>query len=99
MISKDQIQHIAKLAKLDLSKSEEENLAKDLDSILDYVEKMKEADVTKIEPTSHCIGLTNVFRSDGIEVCDPTTIKIIKDDFLQTKGEYLKVKSVFNNGD
>ena len=60
---------------------------------------MKEADITGIEPTSHCIGLENVFRNDSIEVCDPETVKIIKDDFSQTKGEYLKVKSVFNNGD
>lgn len=99
MIPKEQIKHIAKLAKLDLDENQEADLTKDLDSILDYVQKTKEADIADVKATTHSIDLKNIFREDSVEVCEPSIVEIIKEDFPQKKGEYLKVKSVFNNGD
>jgi len=53
MISKDDVQHIAKLARIQLTKKEEEQFQKDLSSILDYFDTLKKCDVSKVEPTFH----------------------------------------------
>ena len=53
MLSKEETQHIAKLARLGLSESEIEKYQKDLSAILDYVDKLKEADVGGIDALAH----------------------------------------------
>jgi aspartyl-tRNA(Asn)/glutamyl-tRNA(Gln) amidotransferase subunit C len=62
----EQVQHVAKLARLELEPQAVETLAGQLATILDYVEKLSEVDTSKIEPTSHAIALTNAFREDRI---------------------------------
>ena len=63
--SKETIEHIAKLALLDLSEEEKENLSKELGDILNYFKKLDNLDTSEIEPTIHPIdGLNNVFRED-----------------------------------
>lgn len=64
MISKKEVQHVAKLARLGLTKQEEEKFKKELSSILGYVEKLKEVDVSETEPTSHPLRIENVMRKD-----------------------------------
>ncbi|MGD1074975.1 MAG: Asp-tRNA(Asn)/Glu-tRNA(Gln) amidotransferase subunit GatC [Thermodesulfovibrionales bacterium] len=56
--------HIAHLARLSLSETEEERFSQQLDSILLYVEKLNELDTSGIEPTSHLIEMHNVMRED-----------------------------------
>jgi len=53
MISKQEVQHIAKLTRLGLTKKEIEKFQKELSSILDYFNLLKEIDVSKVEPTFH----------------------------------------------
>ncbi|HHE67592.1 MAG TPA: Asp-tRNA(Asn)/Glu-tRNA(Gln) amidotransferase subunit GatC [Candidatus Parcubacteria bacterium] len=67
MLSKEQIKHIAQLARLELEDKEIESLKKELSSILDYVEKLKEVDISGVEPTSHPFLLKNVMREDEVE--------------------------------
>jgi aspartyl-tRNA(Asn)/glutamyl-tRNA(Gln) amidotransferase subunit C len=62
----EQVQHVAKLARLELEPQAVETLAGQLATILDYVEKLSEVDTSEIEPTSHAIALTNAFREDLI---------------------------------
>lgn len=62
----EQVQHVAKLARLELEPQAVETLAGQLATILDYVEKLSEVDTSEIEPTSHAIALTNAFREDHI---------------------------------
>jgi aspartyl-tRNA(Asn)/glutamyl-tRNA(Gln) amidotransferase subunit C len=62
----EQVQHVAKLARLELEPQAVETLAGQLATILDYVEKLSEVDTSEIEPTSHAIALTNAFREDRI---------------------------------
>ena len=50
MLSKEEIQHLAELARIKLSDKEKEGLKKDLSSILDYINKLNEADTTGVEP-------------------------------------------------
>ena len=58
------IQYMARLARLSLSPAEEEQLGAQLAGILGYIEKLKELDVSGIEPTAHAVPLVNVFRPD-----------------------------------
>jgi len=63
-ISKEEIEHIASLARLYLSEEEKELFGSQLSSILDYMEKLNELDTKDIEPTSHVLPLSNVMRDD-----------------------------------
>ncbi len=94
MISKEEVKHIAKLARLGLTEKEIEKFQKDLSSILNYVEKLKEVDISEIKPTSHSLRIENVMRIDEARVADPEIRKKILDLAPETKEEYLKVKSI-----
>lgn len=58
------IKYVAHLARLKLSPEEEKQLGAQLGQILAYIEKLKEVDVTGVEPTAHAFPLVNVFRAD-----------------------------------
>ena len=59
------IEHIAKLARLRLTDAEKEKFSKHMGSIIGYIEKLNELDSQIVEPTSHILGLNNVFREDA----------------------------------
>ncbi len=64
-LSKETIDHIAKLALLDLSEEEKVKLAKEVGDILNYFKKLDKLDTSNIKPMTHPIdGLKNVFRED-----------------------------------
>ena len=65
MLSKEEIEHIAMLARLSLTEEEKELFGEQLSSILDYMEKLNELDTEHIEPTSHVLTLSNVMREDA----------------------------------
>lgn len=58
------VKYVAQLARLSLSPDEEQKLSAQLGNILGYIEKLKEADVTGVEPTAHAFPLVNVTRAD-----------------------------------
>jgi aspartyl-tRNA(Asn)/glutamyl-tRNA(Gln) amidotransferase subunit C len=64
MIDREQVLHVARLARLRLTDDEVERMAGELSKILDYVETMNELDLEGVEPTSHVVDLTNVLRED-----------------------------------
>jgi aspartyl-tRNA(Asn)/glutamyl-tRNA(Gln) amidotransferase subunit C len=64
MIERDQVLHVAKLARLRLSDEEVERMSEELSTILDHIEKINELDLDDVEPTSHVIELENVLRDD-----------------------------------
>lgn len=63
-ISREEVLHVAKLARLELSSEEIERLTDQLSNILTYVEKLNQADTKEVEPTSHVMSISNVFRED-----------------------------------
>jgi aspartyl-tRNA(Asn)/glutamyl-tRNA(Gln) amidotransferase subunit C len=63
-IAKEEIEHIAILARLYLSKEEKEIFGSQLSKILDYMEKLNELDTSDVDPTSHVLSLNNVMRED-----------------------------------
>jgi aspartyl-tRNA(Asn)/glutamyl-tRNA(Gln) amidotransferase subunit C len=58
------IEHLAQLARLSVSDNEKTLFAKQIDSILSYVDKLNELDTGNVQPTSHVISLSNVVRED-----------------------------------
>jgi len=60
------IEYVAHLARLHLTADEEKKLGAQLDGILGYIEKLKELDVTGVEPTAHAVPMVNVTRADEI---------------------------------
>ena len=64
MIDREQVLHVAKLARLRLSDAEVERMTGELSNILEHVERMDELDLDGVEPTSHVVELQNVLRAD-----------------------------------
>jgi aspartyl-tRNA(Asn)/glutamyl-tRNA(Gln) amidotransferase subunit C len=64
VIDRDQVVHVARLARLRLDESELERMSKELSGILDHVERISELDLEAVEPTTHVIELQNVLRPD-----------------------------------
>jgi len=60
------VKYVAHLARLSLSPEEEQKIGAQLGNILGYIEKLKEVDVTGVEPTAHAFPLTNVARPDEV---------------------------------
>jgi aspartyl-tRNA(Asn)/glutamyl-tRNA(Gln) amidotransferase subunit C len=60
------IKYVAHLARLHLTPDEEKKLGAQLGGILGYIEKLKELDVTGVEPTAHAVPMVNVTRADEI---------------------------------
>ncbi len=63
-ISRENIEHIASLARLSLTEEEKDLFGSQLSSILGYMKKLNELDTTDVEPTSHVLPLSNVMRED-----------------------------------
>ncbi len=97
MVDKKEVKHIAQLARLQLNEEEEERFANELSSILDYVEKLKELDTEKVEPTSHPFDSVNVVREDVVQKSDAELIKKLKELAPALKRGYVKVKTVFKS--
>jgi aspartyl-tRNA(Asn)/glutamyl-tRNA(Gln) amidotransferase subunit C len=93
MISKEEVQHVAKLARLGLTPEEVEKFQQELSSILDYIEKLKAVEVAGVEPLSHPFDLVNVGRSDEAKPFVGQE-KLLSLAPAEKKG-YLKVKSIF----
>jgi len=66
MITREEVLHIARLARLELSDTELERIREQLNGILQYIDKLKRLDVTGVEPTSHAVPLVNVMREDEV---------------------------------
>jgi aspartyl-tRNA(Asn)/glutamyl-tRNA(Gln) amidotransferase subunit C len=63
-ITKQEVEHVAALARLELSEQEKELLTSQLSNILTYVEKLNELDTKGVEPTAHVLDIKNVMRDD-----------------------------------
>ena len=69
MITREDVEHVAELARLELTAAEKEQFIAQLNSILTYIEKLSELDTADVEPTSHVIPMSNVLRDDQVRPC------------------------------
>lgn len=65
-ISKEDVESVANLARLELSSNETSAMTEQLATILGYVAKLDEVDCSSVEPTTHALSLTNAFRDDEV---------------------------------
>ncbi len=66
-ISKEEVLHVAKLARLKLSEAEALTLAHDMESIIGFADKLNELDTEGVVPTAHAIPMSNAFREDVVK--------------------------------
>jgi aspartyl-tRNA(Asn)/glutamyl-tRNA(Gln) amidotransferase subunit C len=92
-LTKEQAEHIFELSRIGVSDEEKEKLQKDLGSVLNYIDKLQEVDVSGIPPTAHITGLENQTRPDenGSSHTDPKTLVEMAPE---TKDGYVKVKQI-----
>jgi aspartyl-tRNA(Asn)/glutamyl-tRNA(Gln) amidotransferase subunit C len=64
MLSRDQVLHVARLARLELTDEEIERFSGELSKVLDWIEKIGELDLEHVPPTSHVIDVENALRAD-----------------------------------
>ena len=65
-ITKEEVEHVANLARLELEEDAIQRFAGQIGDILAYVDKLKKVDTKGVAPTSHAISLTNAFREDEV---------------------------------
>ena len=63
-LSREQVLHVARLARLELNDEEVERLAGELSKVVDWIDKISELDLGGVEPTSHVVDVENVLRED-----------------------------------
>ncbi len=68
-ISRDEVAHLARLARLALTDDELDSYAGQLDAIIEHVSRIQSVDVTGVEPTGNPLKDVNVFRTDVVEPC------------------------------
>ena len=66
-MKKEEVEHVAKLARLALTDEEKERYAGQLSKILEHIHRLNELAVDKIEPTTHALPLKNVWREDQVK--------------------------------
>ena len=71
-ISSQDVEHVARLARLELSPAEQARMRSQLDAILGYVEQVRRVDTAGVAPTAHVLPLTNVMRDDEVRPSYPT---------------------------
>ena len=94
MITKKEVEHIAKLARLGLSPAEVKKMENELSAILDYFEKLKKIDVSKTQPFSNPHLLENVTREDQTKKQEIEKVNKLVKAIPEKEGRYAKVKAV-----
>jgi aspartyl-tRNA(Asn)/glutamyl-tRNA(Gln) amidotransferase subunit C len=64
MLDREQVLHVARLARLELTDDEVEKMAAELSKVLDYIEHMRELDLDGVPPTSHVVDVVGALRAD-----------------------------------
>ncbi|MGH7334273.1 MAG: Asp-tRNA(Asn)/Glu-tRNA(Gln) amidotransferase subunit GatC [Candidatus Rokuibacteriota bacterium] len=95
MISRADVEHVARLARLSLDEVELERMRAQLSTILQYIDKLRALDTDAVEPTAHAVPLVNVMREDEVEPCFP------REDMLANApdraGEFFRVPRIIED--
>ena len=95
MISRQDVEHVARLSRLALTDAELERMREQLSGILAYIDKLRALDTASVEPTSHAVPLVNVMRDDETRPC------LSQDEALanvpERSGEYVRVPKIIED--
>jgi aspartyl-tRNA(Asn)/glutamyl-tRNA(Gln) amidotransferase subunit C len=97
MITKEEVQHIANLARIRVNEKDIEKLQQDLSEILEYFNALKEVDVSGVEPMTHSIALESVSRDDIARLSNPILVQKLMNMFPAMRDGFLKVKAIFSS--
>ncbi len=93
-LSRDQVKHIATLARVGLGEGEIERFGEQLSVILDYFERLRQVDTEGVPPTAHTLALHNIWREDE------ATASTAKDEILGNaplrEGDYFRVSVILD---
>ena len=92
MITTKDVEHVAKLARLELSETEKEMYTHQLSDVLAHVEKMNEVDTAEVEPMNHPIDFVNVMREDN-KIYENTREELMS-NAPDIEGEFFKVPKI-----
>jgi len=92
-LSKKEVEHIANLARIELTEAEIAKYGSELSAILDYIDELKKLDITGIEEIGQITGLTNQLAEDKIENCAISQKELLANAPVVENGQ-IKVKSV-----
>jgi aspartyl-tRNA(Asn)/glutamyl-tRNA(Gln) amidotransferase subunit C len=91
-ISKQEVERVAKLARLEIAEGEKDAFSKQLSSILTYIEELKSWDTTGVEPTATVLEQTNVLREDRAQSSLPVEQALL--NAPDSDGEYFRVPRI-----
>ena len=74
MIDREQVLHVARLARLELSDDEVARMSTELSAVLDHIEKIGELDLDGVLPTTHVVEVSNALRPDVVEPSLPREV-------------------------
>lgn len=97
ILNLEQVRHVAKLARLAIPDDQLPRFTQQLESILEYVEQIKQANVQGVEPMAHAVRLTNVFREDIPQPALST--QQVLSNAPETDGPFFKVPKVIGEDD
>jgi aspartyl-tRNA(Asn)/glutamyl-tRNA(Gln) amidotransferase subunit C len=94
VLSDDEVRHVARLARLDLTEAELLSAGQQLSAILEHITSLQEVDVSGVEPTAQVTGLTTVWRDDA--VIDALTAEQALANAPDRQDSYFRVRAVFD---
>jgi aspartyl-tRNA(Asn)/glutamyl-tRNA(Gln) amidotransferase subunit C len=86
MIDREQVLHVARLSRLELSDDEVGKMAAELSSVLGHIEKISELDLDGVSPTSHVVEVANALRPDVPTECLPREVALAQAPAVQDDG-------------
>jgi len=96
-ITKKDVEHVARLARLALTEEEKETYTRQLEKILSHIDKLSEAKTEGVKPTAHPLSVKNVWREDLLVAWEKTDDLL--EGFPEREERYVKVKKVLGNED
>ena len=93
-ITRQDVEYVARLARLRLTEEEKEKYTGQLEAILGYIDKLNALDTKDVKPTSHIMGLKNVWREDELKPCSDAVREALLANAPDREDDYFKVKKV-----
>ncbi len=93
VIEREQVLHVARLARLRLREEEIEPLARELSVVLEHIERIGELDLEDVPPTSHVVELTGALRADEPRECLPREVALAQAPAVSASGDGFSVPS------
>ena len=94
-ISLTEVEHVARLARLDLDAAEKERMRRQLDQILTYIDTLRQVNTTGVPPTAHVLPLVNVMREDEVRPSYP--VEAMLQNAPRTAGDLIRVPRILED--